>query len=397
MIFLYFIIIVFPIWVIFKFTRNYNILIGSRFVLRYAFYLMCILSVYSLISPLSEIPFSKLELKDSIRIWGYFCGKIAILPFMWNIWEFLYLDKFYTSTHIKNLDYFVLYLRSFDDDKKKRLNERRIMNTFYAFFCPFAVGKPDDLHTYAGSAPRIYLKDDWKDWVLKMMSKTQIILLRVSNKDNFYWEFEQCLLKQYLHKSVFWISDLNSYRIFRERAIKEYKIYFPAEDEVSDNCLFFVDNESFCICKLDKHSSYVDFWCRYNEIRGITNTYPQYFANRSENYIKILCRWKKEPEMPENIQQWSWAGFFFPEYYILIQRFPNRNFTILFFIICFPLWFIIRIPLMFLMGRNGKKVVWLAEKWESKEYFEKIHSINSTKSIAFGVLIFILFFCSFLF
>lgn len=393
MIILYFILIFFPIWVIFKFTRNYDILIGCRFILKYAFYFMCILLVYSLVSSLSEIPFSNLGLKETLVIWGQFVGKIAILPFMWNIWEILYLDEFYTSAHIKNLDYFVLYLRSFDDDKKKRLQERRMMNTFYAFFCPFAVGKPDDLHTYTGSAPRIYLKDDWQDWVLKMMSKTQIILLRVSNKDNFYWEFKQCLLNQYLHKSVFWISDLNAYRIFRERALNEYNIYFPEEEEVSDNSLFFVENESFCICKLDKHSSYEDFWCRYNKARGLTDTYPQYFANRNEYYTKSLCRWKRVPEMPENVQQWSWAGFFFPEYYILMQRFPNRNSTILFFIIFFPLWLLIRIPLMFLMGRNGKKVVWLAEKWESKEYFEKTHSINSAKAMGFGVLICILLFC----
>jgi hypothetical protein len=126
---------------------------------------------------------------------------MALTPLIWNIWMSLWGLKFYSASHIKNLDYFVLFLRSFKDDKKKSNLEYRLMRALYSFFCPFAVGRPKDIQTSSLSAIRLYVGDDWKENVAEMMEKTPILLLRISDTDNFFWEFEQCIAKDYIEKA----------------------------------------------------------------------------------------------------------------------------------------------------------------------------------------------------
>ncbi len=387
MIFIYLILFAFPVWIIFKFATNYDILIGCRYVLKYSFYGVCIFGCITSIYSSFDADLSELDTAGIIKYYGQALGIIALLPLFWNFWKRLYLSDLYTASHIKNLDYFVLYLRSFADDSKNRTQERAIMGTMYEFFCPFAVGKPDDLKSYAGSAPRIYLKDDWKERVLEMMKKAPIILLRVNNTNNFFWEFEQCVLNNYLDKSLLWVSDIKAYEAFQLKVLEDHNIALPTVDEVYDNCMIYRIRGVAKVCKLEDNSSYQEFWDNYNKVRGLNITYSTYFAERNENFIKTLFRWNRNPEMPQSVQQWSWSAFLFPEYYILFQRFPHRSLTVIFLIIFFWLWFIVRIPFMILLGRNGKKIVWLAEKWESMQYFEKIHFTNSVKALAYGTMV----------
>ena len=351
---------------------------------------MCIFILASYITP---------EFRTGLSLSDVFGGNnyltpsliyLILLPFIWNIWKSLYLQDYYTSSHIKNLDYFILYLRSFDDDRKKRKNERKVMKMLYTFFCPFAVGKPNELQSYAGSAPRIYLRENWKIKIAVMMRKAPIILLRVNNTDNFFWEFEHCFLNNYLDKSLLWITDTKKYKLFRDRVLREYNYSLPIIEDVSENCLIYKEHDTFTICKLDSDLSYLDFRNKYDTARGLSNKYLDYFCGRNQNYFQKFFTWKRNPLIHKGIQEWSWPAFIFPEYYILFQRFPNRNLTIILFIFLFFLWIPLRIPLMIYMGRNGKKIIWLNEKWESTSYFEKIHLINSIKTISFGTIIVII-------
>ena len=40
------------------------------------------------------------------------------------------------------------------------------------------------------------------------------------------------------------------------------------------------------------------------------------------------------------------------------------------------------------MGRNGRKIIWYSEKWESINYFEKVHMDNSMKVVTYAIFMF---------
>jgi len=371
------------VWIIFKCSNNYSVLMGSRNFLKYSFMGLC------LIIPLNTIVSVVLEPnKESIFfLWG-FC---ILFPLMWNFWMFMWGLNFYDSSHVKNLTYFVLYLRSFKDDKNKKSAERKLMRAMYAFFCPFAVGKPDEIKSSAGSALKLYVGDDWKERVTEMMENAPIILLRVSNTENFFWEFEQCIIKKHIEKSIFWVSNIESYKAFREVAENQYHLTFPIVEEVTDNCVIFqegykssIEERNFTVFKFNLLESYSKFIQKYNNLRHISSSNLHYFSGRNRSIVKQFFTWKRDSSMRSGIQEWCWTAFFFPELYIIFQRFPNRNILYFLYIFCDIGW-LFRIPLMIYMGRNAKKTVWLAQKWESVSYFERIHRINNIKTVCYGI------------
>lgn len=310
-----------------------------------------------------------------------------LIPLIWNFWKSEFMPNFFPSSHIDYMKYFVLYLRSFNDDKRNKKWDRKLMSCLYTFFCPFAIGKPNDIKSYGGSALRIFVGDDWKDRVLDMMEKTPIILLRVSDTENFFWEFEQCTLNNYIDKSLLWVSDVHSYKSFKEKASTKHNIALPSEEDVIDNCVIYREGDKFTIFPLGKDSSYDEFAKKYGEYRGLTTTYSDYFAGRDKSLLKTFFTWKRDPDMMDGVQKWSWTAFLIPEFYIVFQRFPNRNILYLILVLLSIILLPFRIILMIYMGRNAKKIVWLKEKWESLDYFNRIHEINCYKALIFAAFI----------
>ena len=394
MIFIYLLVFVLPVWLVFRVTNNYSVLIGCRNFLKYSFLILCVVSLALTILEKTAIDTTNLTPKEIAGKQGEVLGFIALIPLIWNIWMSLWGLKFYSASHIENLDYFILYLRSFKDDKKHTNIEHRLMRALYSFFCPFAVGRPKDIQTSSLSAIRLYVGDDWKENVAEMMEKTPILLLRVSDTENFFWEFEQCVVKEHIEKAIFWVSDKNSYKVFCEKALKEFGLSFPLIEDVTDNCLVFKEGDNFSVFSLCSKKSYTEFVQKYNELRHLTFTYSDYFEGRNVGLIKQFFEWKRNSNMMEGVQKWCWTAFFFPSSYIIFQRFPNRGVLYLLSLVTLIL-FPLRILLMVYMGRNAKKMVWLSEKWESVSYFEDIHQKNGLKAVGFAACLIIYYFSMF--
>ena len=395
MIIIYLLFFVLPVWLVFRVTNNYSVLIGCRNFLKYSFLILCVISLASIILEKSTFNASNLSAKEITMKQGEVIGIIILIPLIWNTWMSLWGLKFYNASHIENLDYFILYLRSFKDDKKRTNIEHKLIRALYSFFCPFAVGRPKDIQSSSLSAIRLYVGDDWKENVAEMMEKTPILLLRVNDTENFFWEFEQCIEKEYVEKSIFWISDKSSYKVFCEKAMKEFGLSFPLIEDVTDNCLVYKEGNSFSVFSLNSKKSYTEFVQKYNELRHLTSTYSDYFWGRDVSLIKQFFEWKRNSNMMEGVQEWCWTAFFFPSSYIIFQRFPNRGLLYILSLVTLIL-FPIRILLMIYMGRNAKKMVWLSEKWESVDYFEDIHQKNDLKAIGFAACVIVYFFSSFI-
>ena len=255
MLIFYFILCVFPVWVIYKFSYNYNVLIGCRYFLKYSFHVFCVVAIILSFIDNACLDIS-LPVEEIIVRNSYVILLCLFLPLLWNIWKSEFVPLFFPSSHIGNLDYFILYLRSFNDDNKKLRWDRKFMDCLYSLFCPFAIGKPNDIKSYCGSALRIYVGDDWKERVLEMMGKAPILLFRASNTDNFYWEFEQCVLNKYIDKTILWVPDTNSYKLLREKASAKFNLIFPLEEEITDNSVFYKDKDKFIVFKLNNNTSY---------------------------------------------------------------------------------------------------------------------------------------------
>lgn len=396
MIFIYLLFCVIPVWLIFRVTSNYSVLIGCRHFLKYSFLFLCVISIISLVIDKTGFDTMGMTAKEIARNKGEAIGFIALIPLIWNIWMSFWGLKFYGASHIENLDYFILYLRSFKDDKKKTSFEHKLMRAMYSFFCPFAVGRPKDINTSSLSAIRLYVGEEWKENVKDMMEKAPVILLRVSDTENFFWEFEQCVFNEYIGKSIFWVSDKRSYLDFYEKVKNKYDLALPSTNSISDNSLIYKEVENFCVFSLNSKTSYAEFIKKYNESRCLTLNHVYYFSGRDKSLVKQFFIWERDPNMMEGVQEWCWTAFFFPCSYMIMQRFPNRGVLYLLSLLLTIGLSPLRIPLMIYMGRNAKKMVWLSEKWESVSYFEDIHQNNNLKVIGFAACLIIYIFSIFI-
>lgn len=391
MILLFYIFLYIPVWLIFRFTTNYSVLIGCRNFLKYSFFILCIFCLLSMILDKAFFAISGLSVEEIVRKEGEAVGFYLLAPLLWNIWMALWGLKYYDSTHIENLDYFVLYLRSFKDDNKKTRKEHMLMRALYSFFCPFAIGRPGEINSSDLSAIKLYVDDEWKENVLDMMERAPIILLRVSDTDNFFWEFEQCVVNKHIDKSLFWVSDMNSYSKFCTKAMSHYDIDFPSIDCITDNCIIFKEADGFSVMSLKTKKSYKRFVQEYNTARMIVSNYYNYFCGRNKSLIKQFFTWQIDPSMIDEVRKWCWTAFLFPEFYIIFQRFPNRGWMYILSIVLFMMRFVggillsiwlipmyplsllfftllLKLPLMIYIGRNGKK-------WYGSQKNGKVSSI----------------------
>lgn len=130
---------------------------------------------------------------------------------------------------------FVLYLRSFVDDKKtsKRvsvldtLSEEEAVVQVMADIAPvYAIGDPRDKYMPNG-ASRIYVDDEhWKEAVKELSQKAVAVVLRLGETNSFWWEVKMTLANGFLKKLLFIVPSTDSfkevstlYRIMNERGI----------------------------------------------------------------------------------------------------------------------------------------------------------------------------------
>ena len=116
---------------------------------------------------------------------------------------------------------FVLYLRSFIDDKttKKRISffndvrtEEEVLVDVLSDIAPvYAIGDPRDKRMPLG-ASRIYVDDEhWKSTVIDMMNKAAVVVLRLGKTDSFWWEVETAVKSIPLEKVMFVVPESKTF------------------------------------------------------------------------------------------------------------------------------------------------------------------------------------------
>ena len=341
-----------------------------------------------------------------IRILGLGYTVLLIVPYVYFTKWFFGYSFLYPSSHINNLDFFILYLRSFKDDKKMPRKEYKLMKCLDKLFCTFEIGRPNEFYPSTGAC-RIYVGETWKKDVISLMSKAPIILMRVNTTDNYLWEFEQCYLNKYLFKTILWITNLDEYRKFSIHILQKYGISLPNVDVI--NTVIYPTEIGFKVQNLKKKKSYKGFIEQYLvDKKDLEDSWAYYFHAKN-NKVKLFFSLKKDKELIKGVQRWNVIAFLLPEFFVICNRIKYRIpiylglcilnvFAAMGFILLITLFYgivfennllnvvfdnvlvqtiiiftlFINLYVRLLWGCNGTTIVWLSENWESFEYFEKI-------------------------
>lgn len=359
----------------------------------------------------------------SYNIGAIVAGILLVVP-IYHFGEFLFgTKKIYDEKHIKYMDSFILYLRSFKDDKKKVLDEFRILYLLQNYFKVFEVGRPNEFYPSNNGAQHLYVGENWKENVLTMMDKAVFILMRINTTDNYLWEFEQCHSKKLLDKVIFGITDLQEYKRFCAITYEKYKLELPPIEK--DNSVMYYTHGRFKQYCVESKKESIIFANDLYEDKVLHTSYEAYFYGKKQQ-LKAFLNFKKSDMGINGVKSWNTIAFLFPALYTIFsnirhkhkiyfgilfldlivfllllvivimfaQPFIDKNvdfdttiypFAILFYCICLP----IRMALSYLFGINGNYLVWLSENWESTSlYKEKIKAIKyKTAGVVLVVLV----------
>lgn len=155
---------------------------------------------------------------------------------------------------VDKLENYILYLRAFKDDRYEffnspnRLNEGEVVKTFKRYFPVYAIGQPNKLLPYHG-AKRIYItEEEWQDGVKKISQKAKIIVLNISNTDNFLWETEFCIKNIEKNKLFFICKNENSnyYSQFQEYMNTNCQVLLPeyTAEYLDKNIVIYFENQT---------------------------------------------------------------------------------------------------------------------------------------------------------
>jgi len=388
-----------PLRLLIVYSKNYKVAILCR---KLADWLLLFIIVAVILSSFSaSIQTSVLYSSDKDVFWNTVSQSMAflmsVIPFYLIVAHMVNKVDFYEQKHKKYLDYFILYLRSFKDDKKTK-SERQLMEALNRLYSPYAIGRPDEFMPQQG-AKRIYLGKNWQEVVIELQKKAPLILQRVNVSENFLWEFDQCVKGNHLNKVLFWVADFKEYEEFRGYIASKYGLLFPALN-ASLNCeqiFYYLPDGSFRIYKLDNKDAYNNFAEQY------LKDHPQH-VEAQKTYFHGRGFWKElrlafSPVYDKNIMpgvnRWSWIACLFPDFYLICQPISWR---ILWFsiVMLLPVWamqgyftwpilLLLYLLLMCVMGKNGRTLVWCSQKWESLAFFQKRVSYVNYLVVTLGV------------
>jgi hypothetical protein len=324
---------------------------------------------------------------------------ILSVPYFYILSYLVGRRPFYTKKHLANLDYFIVYLRSFNDERKGKKLKQRMTKALSDWFPVYAIGKPDEFMPPAG-AKRIYVDDDWQEIVQDMIQRSQIILHRINTSDNYLWEFEQCYQQQFFNKSVFWVDNIEEYRGFQKIIKQRFGLDFPSLEDRKCHVVFYqLPDLTYRIIYLTVKDDYERFKILFRlDHQDIFAENHTYLYGRKEKR-RHLIKFGVDSTIPKEAQGWSWVAFWCPEYYLIFQRIKHR--LLLFFIftsfegalmgVNFVPENIFRMLLfrlvfgMILLGANGKKMVWLSHHWESIRYYQQEERLLSKAAVIMSI------------
>lgn len=414
-----FLIISIPLRIIISYSNNYTFAKYSRIASHIL--MVCCISIGSI-----PVIFHGLKSNEhlSYNIGAIVAGILLVVP-IYHFGEFLFgTKKIYDEKHIKYMDSFILYLRSFKDDKKKVLDEFRILYLLQNYFKVFEVGRPNEFYPSNNCAQHLYIGENWKENVLTMMDKAIFILMRINTTDNYLWEFEQCHSKKLLDKVIFWITDLQEYKRFCAITYKKYKLELPPIEK-DNSVMYYMHGRFKQYCIKNKKDSIL-FANDLYEDKTLHSSHRTYFYSK-KNKLRAFLNFKKCAININVVKSWNTIAFLFPALYtifsnikhknkiyfgiffldfsvfvflfmaglMLAQTFnekkvdfdiPNYPFLLVFYCLCL----IIRVVLAYLFGKNGDLLVWLSENWESVFLYEKKIQSIKFKTISFVLLILII-------
>lgn len=185
---------------------------------------------------------------------------IILFSFFYSLYHRLCKKKKDTFDREKIKDPFVLYLRSFVDDKttRKRISfindirtEEEVLVEVLSDIAPvYAIGDPKDERMPLG-ASRIYVDDEnWKSTVIDMMKRAAVVVLRLGKTDSFWWEVETAVKNISLEKVMFVVPESKTfsnvatlYKILLEHNIdiKEFDVNIEQKSQGSISSFLYFD------------------------------------------------------------------------------------------------------------------------------------------------------------
>jgi len=396
-----------PFRLIIYYSKNYKLAIFSRKVSQWILMFATIWGALYLVNFFSVILNAESYASGEIDVYRQrflpICFMVMfILPLYYVLSVGLGKQDFYRSNHVQYLRYFILYLRSFKDDKRRDPSQIRLMKTLKKIYTPYAIGQPDEFMPPRG-AKRIYAGDEWQEVVVKLQHDAPIILQRINISEGYLWEFEQCVEHGYLHKVIFWVTDFKQYEAFRKLALEDYGIEFPVlqQQGVEEQVFYLCGDGSYRIIPLKDKKSYDELIALHRQDHPeLEQQHRSYFWKRDSNLLKEAFDYRYDPQLMPGINRMSWVGLLFPKYYLICHHIRWR--VPIYLLLAgiqaaealYPLSFvsltIVRIVtnvlLALVLCRNGRRLVWLSERWESKEYYEKVYRRNTWLAVIFGII-----------
>ena len=404
---LWYLILSLPFRLIIYYTSNYKLAIRCRKVSHWILVFCTLFCAFQLVNIFSFL----------VNYKSFFSGEfdsyrqmflpmsfmlMFIIPLFYILSSLLGKLDFYSTEQVPYLRYFILYLRSFKEDSRKNQCERRLMNALRKIYQPYAIGQPNEFMPPRG-AKRIYAGDDWQQAVLRMQREAPIILQRVNISEGYLWEFDQCVEHGYLEKVIFWVTDYKQYDSFRRYAKEEYALDFPElhQQQEEEQVFYLREDGTFRIILLDSKKAYDELIALHRQDhQHHLEENLSYFWKRDSNLLKEALDPRYDPKLMPGINRMSWVGLLFPKYYLICHRIRYRIPLYLLFVSIhvvesiFPaslawltlLRFITNVALAYVFCRNGRRLVWLSERWESKEYYEKVYRQNTIWAVLFGIL-----------
>ena len=407
MMIMFFLLLSLPFRLIIYYSKNYKLTICSRKIAQWILMFATIWGALYLVNFFSTILNAESYASGEVDVYRQrflpLCFMIMfILPLYYVLSVGLGKQDFYRSDHVPYLRYFILYLRSFKDDKRHDPSEKRMMRVLKKIYTPYAIGQPDEFMP-PGGAKRIYAGNEWQEVVMKLQHDAPVILQRINISEGYLWEFEQCVEHGYLDKVIFWVTDFKQYDAFRKLALEDFQIEFPVlrqqgrEEQVFYRC----EDGTYRIHALESRESYRELKALYlKDHPEHEQQYRSYFWKRDNNLLKEAFDYRYDPQLMPGINRMSWVGLLFPKYYLICHHIRWR--VPIYLLLAgiqaaealYPLSFvsltIVRIVtnvlLALLLCRNGRRLVWLSERWESKEHYEKVYRRNTWLAVIFGIL-----------
>lgn len=181
---------------------------------------------------------------------------------------------------------YILYLRSFAADKTTakvvdpvfsggRSEEEEMMEVLSEIAPVVAIGCPQD-RSLPWGAGRIYVEEaEWKTKVEEMVTEAKLVVLRLGETRNFWWEVQTCLEKCDMAKLLFVIPVSRRFKEAVELAgylekhgvnISELPLSIDKPGKGSVSSLLFLGKDRRVLCENVKFPRFTFFFLSYQEI-----------------------------------------------------------------------------------------------------------------------------------